>query len=449
MPTSSPARTGYKSPITGRKRRPAAASAASSQKPVEKRQAAEQPFRNLHRDLHRDLPPARAAQAVVRDFRLLLAAAADGESSQVTAPEPKPTPEAVRTGLDSDRAAADVASSQATVPAPQPTPEAAKTGLNSDTGTTATTEINTAGNSISDIAGQGVENATAANTPIKNPDGKPMYGMVDSASPAETRDTPGGSRLFLLKTGATAHITTNVLGKGATAVARAATFTSPGQTRYPAAAISGSEIPSTVLTHKAAFGHLVTVEEGKDVYVTLTSKGTTLEDAAEKIVPYKEDQKYKLAFLLSFFPSILEKLSLIHASWHVHEDIKPPNLVILGPGNAGPIDMRDLPCIQDTKKTFSIGYVSPSRNLIRRAAPASDIFAMGRSISRGLTAFSDVFKEFYGLSDLLVDLSKDRCDRPSLITFKTRLEDILDAFKSKNPGEYEAALASIEKQFFA
>ena len=259
----------------------------------------------------------------------------------------------------------------------------------------------------------------------------------------------GGSRHIVAADTSTARIAAAPFAEGGQTSAFKATFTSPGKTGYPAVAIYTDHPTKTVTSHPTAFGHLRIVQIPQGGYVTLSKQGITLKDAVEKIKDDPNLPKYKLACLLSYFPSMIDKLSLIEDSGHAHEDIKPENLVIWGPGDAGPIDMRDLPRIETYKKTFSIGYTSPGTQLRRPASSLSDVFATGRSISIGLAVFQASFAEIPGLPELLIDLEKARDARPALAMFKDRLETCLQDFKAINPEEYDTQLAAIHELVFA
>jgi hypothetical protein len=275
-----------------------------------------------------------------------------------------------------------------------------------------------------------------------------MYGSGIIARAKEITTTPGGSSQVRLYSGASAHISTLPLGEGGETSAYVATYRSPGGNYYPAAAIHTLGPSKYMHTHAKEFGNLASIDLGNSDYVLLTLKGTTLRAAVEKIRPCECPEKYKLAFLLSHLPSLVHKLELIEASGHAHEDIKPDNIVIWKPGEAGPIDMRNLPKQGDRKKTFSTHYVSPGKNLVRMANSSSDVFAIGKSISRGLAAFEPVFSEIPGLTELIQDLSKPRDERPTLTILKSRLEGCLEDFKRQNSDTYETIMAGISKAFF-
>jgi len=279
--------------------------------------------------------------------------------------------------------------------------------------------------------------------------GTPIYGTGAIMSPIANIHTPGGSSRLIFRNESQAHITQTVLGEGGDTSAYAATFTSPGQTRYPAAAVSTMQAAKTISSHPDEFGHLANIHIGDMDYVTLTLRGTTIEDAAKKIQDYDVPQQYQLAFLLKHFPTIVEKLALIEASGHAHEDVKPANLVIWGPEKAGPIDMRALPKIGDRKRTFSKDFTSPGKQMLRLASSSSDVFATGKSVSLGLAVFKDSFSEIPGLTTLLADTEKPRDIRPDLSTVKARLETCLQDFKAINPDEYDAQLAAIQENFFS
>jgi hypothetical protein len=298
------------------------------------------------------------------------------------------------------------------------------------------------------IANQGDSDTAQYTTPLSSPN-RPQYGPGPIQSPIKKITTPGGSIRLIFANASEAHIEKNVLGSGGTTDVYAATFTSPGQTKYPAAAVYTTHPSQTIFSHPKAFGHLANIHMRDTGYVSLTLKGITLEDAAEKIKDYAVPQKYKLAFLLKHFPDIVEKLSFIEDAGYAHEDVKPSNLVIWGPDQAGPIDMRDLPRTIDRKRTFSIGYYSPGTQLVRKASSSSDIFATGRSISRGLGLFEASFSEIPGLPDLIVDMEKkEAAERPSLATVQTRLETCLHDFEALNSSEYATQISTIQAAFF-
>jgi hypothetical protein len=298
------------------------------------------------------------------------------------------------------------------------------------------------------IANQGDSDTAQYTTPPPSP-GRPQYGPGPIQNPIENITTPGGSSRLLFANGSEAHIEKNVLGEGGTTDVYAAIFTSPGQTKYPAAAVYTGHPSNTVFSHKTEFGHLANIHMRDTGYVSLTLKGITLEDAAEKIKDYAVPEKYKLAFLLKYFPPIVEKLSFIEAAGYAHEDVKPSNLVIWGPEQAGPIDMRGLPRIGDRKRTFSRGYYSLGNQLVSAASSSSDIFATGRSISLGLRLFEASFSEIPGLPDLIVDMEKkEAAERPSLATVKTRLERCLQDFEALTPSEYATQISTIQEAFF-
>jgi hypothetical protein len=285
--------------------------------------------------------------------------------------------------------------------------------------------------------------------PISHSPTGPQYGTGPIHSPIENISTPGGSSKFIFSNHSQAYITQDILGTGGDTAAYAAIFTSPGQTKYPAAAVHTTYTAKTIYSHTVEFGHLANIHVGNMDYVSLTLRGTTVENAAKKIDAYTLPQKYKLAFLLSYFPMMLEKLSLIEESGHAHEDVKPANLVIWSPTHAGPIDMRALPKIGDRKRTFSKEFTSPGKQLIRTAANSSDVFAIGRSISRGLKLFETSFSEMPGLPELLSDLEKPKTERPGLAEVKARLETCLQDFRAMNADEYEAQITQIQDLFFA
>ena len=285
-------------------------------------------------------------------------------------------------------------------------------------------------------------------TPPTSP-GRPQYGPGPIQSPIANITTPGGSIRLIFANASEVHIEKNVLGEGGTTDVYAATFTSPGQTKYPAAAVYTGHPSNTIFSHPKEFGHLANIHMRDTGYVSLTLKGITLEDAAEKIKDYAVPQKYKLAFLLKHFPAIVEKLSFIEAAGYAHEDVKPSNLVIWGPDKAGPIDMRELPKIGDRKRTFSTGYCSLGNRLVSAASSSSDIFATGRSISRGLGLFEASFSEIPGLNDLIVDMEKkEAAERPSLATVQTRLKTCLHDFEALNSSEYATQISTIQEAFF-
>lgn len=282
----------------------------------------------------------------------------------------------------------------------------------------------------------------------KNPSSQtPHYAIGDILRPISDVSTPGRSRHLVAANQSSATITEDLLGTGGDTSAFSAIFTSPGMTKYPAAAIYTMNPPKTVYPRAKDFGHLATFHLGEMDYVSLTLKGTTLKDATQRLIDDPAAEKYKLAFLLTQFPHILEKLSLIEASGHAHEDIKPENLVIWHHDNAGPIDMRALPKIGDRKRTFSKDYTSPGKQLIRTASSSSDAFAIGRSISIGFRVFERAFSEIPGLTTLLTDLEKDRTNRPGLDSIKARIEQSLADCRAQD-GNYATELAKVESRFF-
>lgn len=323
-----------------------------------------------------------------------------------------------------------------------PTSSSLQMGVKDHRRDTAPTEVYT-----ETIIDNSSSSATAPTTPTTS--GRPQYGPGHIHSPIGKITTPGGSSRLIFKDSSQAYIGKEVLGNGGDTSAYAATFTSPGQTKYPAAAVYTTHPSKTIASHTKEFGHLANIHMRDTGYVSLTLKGITLEDAAEKIKDYAVPQKYKLAFLLKHFPAIIEKLSFIEAAGYAHEDVKPSNLVIWGPDQAGPIDMRDLPRIGDRKRTFSTGYYSQGTRLVSAASSSSDIFATGRSISRGLGLFEASFSKIPGLRDLIVDMEKkEAAERPSLETVKTRLETCLHAFEALNPSEYATQISTIQEAFF-
>ena len=285
-------------------------------------------------------------------------------------------------------------------------------------------------------------------TPPPSPN-RPQYGPGPIQSPIANITTPGGSIRLIFANASEAHIEQNVLGAGSNTDVYAATFTSPGQTKYPAAAVYTTHPSQTIFSHPKEFGHLANIHMRDTDYVSLTLKGITLEDAAKKIKDYAVPQKYKLAFLLKHFPSIVEKLSFIEDAGYAHEDVKPSNLVIWGPDKAGPIDMRNIPRTIDKKETFSTGYYPPGKQSFSKASSSSDIFATGRSISRGLGLFEASFSEIPGLPNLIVDMEKkEAAERPSLATVQTRLETCLHDFEALNSSEYATQISTIQEAFF-
>jgi len=291
-------------------------------------------------------------------------------------------------------------------------------------------------------------------SPPKSPSTpRPQYGTGPIVHPTEQNTTPGGSREFALDNGAHVRITTNQLGNGSETTAYSGLFTSPGKTQYAVAAIRTNDAPQTIYTHPQSFGYIATIQVIDDPweseYIALTVKGTTLKDACEKIEDYDAPPKYKLAFLLHYFPTIVDKLILIQNSGHVHRDLNGQNLVITDKADAYPIDMRNIPLTGSRTQKYTPGYLSPRSHQKKQSETSGDVFALGKTISIGFSSVQNSFTEIPGLTELLADMEKPREERPSLDTVKDRLETCLQAFKASNADEYDAQLMDIHNFVFA
>lgn len=87
---------------------------------------------------------------------------------------------------------------------------------------------------------------------------------------------------------------------------------------------------------------------------------------------------------------VCEALKFLHSQRIIHRDIKPPNVMIDGSGNAVLIDMQSSRLMSDekdndTQNLGTVGYAAPEQYGIFQSSPATDIYALGVMLNELLT----------------------------------------------------------------
>jgi hypothetical protein len=283
------------------------------------------------------------------------------------------------------------------------------------------------------------DTSESAHTP---PRSTTSYGKVPVERVQSQFNSPMGTTHAILQSGMSARISTHAIGTGATNIAYDAEVHTPNGTAIKAAAISSGDPPKIVREHALEFGHLVTFKVGDHDYVTLTKKGMPFDKVIATLAGLPGSNVHKLGFLLTYLIPVIDSLILIEDTGHVHQDVKPENMIILGRGQAIMIDNAEIPQVGDRRFGSTPGYRSPGRHF-RLAAPSADVFALGVIIGKKFNSPPEDMERLVGLSDLLSDINQHRDLRPSLRAVKVKLQEILATLNEP------AAIQAIEDHFFS
>lgn len=288
---------------------------------------------------------------------------------------------------------------------------------------------------------------------LKTPPRSPIrteYGRCKLSMPTTYMKSPGGTKNVTLLDGSRATITNIELGSGTSHTAYSGVFTSPGGHEYPTAVISYPPYTTVnqVHGHDEQFGHVRNLSL-QDETITLTRRGITFDAVVQNLSSLGSDDAVKAAFLVKYLQLVNNSLIAIEGLGYCHQDTKPQNMVIFGPGSASMIDINDIPVIGARRYGRTPNYSSPSKALSRPASPQSDVYALGTIISEWQSgALRPGFDQFSSveLTALVTRMRGEKTSRPSLRESHDQLGRILSQFLDQNDGG--SRLADLETAFF-
>jgi serine/threonine-protein kinase len=110
--------------------------------------------------------------------------------------------------------------------------------------------------------------------------------------------------------------------------------------------------------------------------------------------------------------TLARALGRVHAAGWVHHDVKPANVLLLGPGEALLTDFATARRMGDPSPRGSLGYVSPERLAGRPSDPKDDVYAFGRVIEAALETHTRQSAQYALFRQVVRSCTGPDADRP-------------------------------------